>query len=341
MDRTTCCDSTTGNSMPIVRRGPANLPVRFETAGAHRVAVLTIDNPPVNALSFAYCAELLASLEAIDADGGCSAIVVTGANDTFSAGADVNDFQAPPPDGFVSVRDVVAAFDRSRCITVAAIDGTTLGGGLELALACDYRIATERSKFALPEVRLGLLPGAGGTQRLPRLIGARPALEFALRGRTHDAKRCRELGIVDRIVEADPVAAALELLGRDEIVKRRVAAMAVSLGADLPAQALPFVIASAHKMLPPEERGGRAAHAIVDAVAASVELPFDEGIARESRLFEQLAVSDDSKALRHLFFAERRLTDVEGVASLPPVALQNVGVLGAGTMGSGIALAFA
>jgi 3-hydroxyacyl-CoA dehydrogenase len=327
--------------MPTGSRRPANVPVQFVTAGAHRVAVLTLDNPPVNALSFSYCAELLASLAEIDADAECSAVIVTGANGTFSAGADVNDFQAPPPPGFVSVRDVVAAFHRSQRVTVAAIDGTTLGGGLELSLACDYRIASERSSFALPEVRLGLLPGAGGTQRLPRLIGARPALDFALRGRTLDAKRCLELGIVDRVVEADPVAAAIASIDRNEIEKRRVAGMAVVLGADLPAQALPFVVASAHKMLPSEERGGRAAHAIVDAVAAAVELPFDEGIARESRLFEQLAESDESKALRHLFFAERRLADVDGVPGVMPRTLQRIGVLGAGTMGTGIALAFA
>jgi 3-hydroxyacyl-CoA dehydrogenase len=317
------------------------LPVSYTTAGARRVAVLTIDNPPVNALSFAYSATLLEELASIQRDGECSAVVVTGANGTFSAGADVNDFQTPPPAGFVSVRDVVAALDATERMVIAAIDGAALGGGLELALACDARVATTRSTFALPEVRLGLLPGAGGTQRLPRLIGAQQALEFTLRGRTHDAKRCLELGIIDRIVDADPVAAALELVERGEVRKRRVGGLAAALGVDLPAQALPFVVASAHKLLPPELRGGRAAHAIVDAVAASVELPFDEGLAREARLFEELANSSESAALRHIFFAERRLTDVDGIAGVVPKQLQRIGVLGAGTMGSGIALAFA
>jgi 3-hydroxyacyl-CoA dehydrogenase len=317
------------------------LPVSYAAAGARRVAVLVIDNPPVNALSFAYSSTLLEELAAIQRDHECSAVVVTGANATFSAGADVNDFQTPPPVNFVSVRDVVAALDATERIVIAAIDGAALGGGLELALACDARVATARSTFALPEVRLGLLPGAGGTQRLPRLIGAQPAFEFTLRGRTHDAKRCLELGIIDRIVDVDAVAAALELLERGEVAKRRVAGLTAALGVDLPAQALPFVVASAHKLLPPEPRGGRAAHAIVDAVAASVEMPFDEGLAREARLFGELANSSESAALRHIFFAERRLTDVDGIAGVAPKQLQRIGVLGAGTMGSGIALAFA
>jgi 3-hydroxyacyl-CoA dehydrogenase len=317
------------------------LPVSYVPAGASRVAILTIDNPPVNALSFAYSAMLLGELVSIEGDAECAAIVVTGANATFSAGADVNDFQTPPPQKFVSVRDVVAAFDATTKIVVAAIDGAAFGGGLELALACDVRIASARSTFALPEVRLGLLPGAGGTQRLPRLIGAQAALEFMLRGRTHDAQRCLELGIVDRIAQGDPVAAAIELLGREEPAKRRIAAMTAALGVDLPAQALPFVVASAHKQLPPESRGGRAAHSIVDAAAAAVALPFDEGLAREARLFEELVRSCESAALRHIFFAERRLTDVDGLAGVTPKQLQRIGVLGAGTMGSGIALAFA
>jgi 3-hydroxyacyl-CoA dehydrogenase len=317
------------------------LPVSFAEAGEHRIAVLTLDNPPVNALSFAYSATLLADLESIPRDGSCSAIVITGANGTFSAGADVNDFQSPLPEHFVSVRDVVAAVDAAETVVVAAIDGAALGGGLELALACDVRIASARSTFGFPEVRLGLLPGAGGTQRLPRLIGAQPALEFALRGRTHDAKRCLELGIIDRIVDGDPVAEAVEFLSSGNVAKRRVAGMTAALGVDLPAQALPFVVASAHKMLPPEPRGGRAAHAIVDAVAASIELPFDEGLAREARLFDELARSSESAALRHVFFAERRLSEVDGIAGIVPKTLQRVGVLGAGTMGSGIALAFA
>lgn len=313
----------------------------FTSAGERRVAILTIDNPPVNALSFAYSASLIEELASVQGDTGCSAVVITGANETFSAGADINDFLTRPPAGFVSVRDVVSALDATERIAVAAIDGAAFGGGLEVALACDVRIATARSTFALPEVRLGLLPGAGGTQRLPRLIGAQQALEFSLRGRTHDAKRCLELGIIDRIVDGDPVAAALELLERGELTKRRVSEMTAALGVDLPAQALPFVVASAHKLLPPEPRGGRAAHAIVDAIAASIELPFDEGLAREARLFEELARSSESAALRHIFFAERRLTDVDGLAGVAPKQLQRIGVLGAGTMGSGIALAFA
>ncbi len=315
--------------------------VRFVDAGARRVAVLTLDRPPVNAMSFAYSAEIVEALATVERDEACSALIVCGAGGTFSAGADVGDFAAPPVGRPVSVRDVVAAVDRSTRVTIAAIDGACLGGGLELALACDVRIATERSTFALPEVRLGLLPGAGGTQRLPRAIGPQAALEFALRGRTHDARRCLELGIVDRVVEDNAVDLALESLVNGEVHKRRLAEIIASLGPSFPAQALPFVVATAHKALPPEDRGGRAAHAIVDAVAAAVTMPFDEGLAHEARLFEELAASSESAALLHLFFAERRLTDVPGLDAATARPLQRAGVLGAGTMGSGIALALA
>jgi len=317
------------------------LDVRFVDAGANRVAVLTLDRPPVNAMSFAYSAEIVEALATVERDEACSALVICGAGGTFSAGADVGDFAAPPVGRPISVRDVVAAIDRSARVTIAAIDGACLGGGLELALACDYRIASERSTFALPEVRLGLLPGAGGTQRLPRAIGPQAALEFALRGRTHDARACMKLGIVDRVVGESPDDVALALLTKGEVQKRRLADVAASLGPSVPEQALPFVTATAHKALPPEERGGRAAHAIVDAVAAAVTMPFDEGLAHEARLFEELAASSESVALRHLFFAERRLTDVPGLDGAQARPVQRAGVLGAGTMGSGIALALA
>ncbi|MBV8530507.1 MAG: enoyl-CoA hydratase/isomerase family protein, partial [Candidatus Eremiobacteraeota bacterium] len=153
------------------------------------VALITLDNPPVNALSFAYCAKLLEALEGAHADDVVQAVVFTGANGLFSAGADVNDFKDEAPPGAVTIRDVIAAIEASVKTHVAAIDGNCLGGGLELSLACDYRVATRNSKLGLPEIRLGLLPGAGGTQRLPRLIGARAALEFMLKGASISAER--------------------------------------------------------------------------------------------------------------------------------------------------------
>ncbi len=314
--------------------------------------IITLDNPPVNALSFAYSAKLLEMLEAAHADDTVQAIVITGANGLFTAGADVNDFNAEMPAGAVTIRDAIAAIERSGKVHVAAIDGSCLGGGLELALACDYRVATPSAKLGLPEIRLGLLPGAGGTQRLPRLIGARAALEFMLKGSSVPSQRALDLGIVDEVADGDLLEHAKRLANGP---KRRISQREAIIAKDLPLQAAPYVVAQAHKMVPAEENGGFAAHKLIDAVQAAVELPFAFGIAREARLFEELVRSKPSQALRHLFFAERELTKIDGIDMLrPPVTLrqaqgetggdriiQKAGVVGAGTMGSGIAIAFA
>jgi 3-hydroxyacyl-CoA dehydrogenase len=302
-----------------------------------RVVTVTLDNPPVNALSFAYCATLVRELQAAHADDDVEAIVITGSNGLFSAGADVNDFNAELPPDAVTIRDVIAAIDSSEKIHVAAIDGTCLGGALELALACDYRIATSRSKLGLPEIRLGLLPGAGGTQRLPRLIGARAALEFMLKGSSISAARAADLGIVDEDVERGVLERATAL-AEIPAPKRRISERTAIIAPDVPTQAAPFVVAQAHKMVPPENNGGYAAHKLIDAVQAAVELPFAYGVARETRLFDELARSAPSQALRHLFFAEREATSDYKEDALP---VRRVGVVGAGTMGSGIAIAFA
>src|SRR5579863_3659240 len=303
------------------------------------VKTITLDNPPVNALSFAYCAKLYEAIAAAQADDSVEAIVFTGRNGLFSAGADVNDFKNELPAGAVTIRDVIHAIETSVKLHIAAIDGVCLGGALELALACDYRIATPRSKLGLPEIKLGLLPGAGGTQRLPRLIGARAALEFMLKGSAVPAVRVLELGILDEIVEGNVVERAIALAA-EVPSKRRISAMRATIAPDVPMQAAPFVVAQAHKMVPPEENGGFAAHKLIDAVQAAVELPFAFGVAREARLFDELVHSEPSAALRHIFFAERELDKVDdGQARALPVA--KVGVVGAGTMGSGIAIAFA
>lgn len=305
------------------------------------IEVLVLDNPPVNALSFAFSAQLLAALEAALAGDAVAGVVLTGANGLFSGGADVNDFNAEMPANAKTIRDVIAAVERSSKLFAAAIDGNALGGGLELALACDYRVATRRSKVGLPEIKLGLLPGAGGTQRLPRLIGAQAALEFMLKGKSHPADKAKELGILDEVVEEDAVAAAVALLASAAAQRRRVSARHAIIGNNIPAQAGPFVVSAAHKLLPPEDNGGFAAHKLVDAVEAAVELPFAFGIAREARLFEELVRSAPSFALRHLFFAERELAKIPGLAPAQPLAIVKAGVVGAGTMGSGIAIAFA
>lgn len=317
---------------------------RIEGApGEPAVVVLTLDNPPVNALSFAFSAQLLAAVEAAENDPGVKAVAFAGGGGIFSGGADVNDFENEPTPETKTIRDVIAAVERGTKVYLAAIDGNALGGGLELSLACDYRIATMRSKVGLPEIKLGLLPGAGGTQRLPRLIGAQAALEFALKGAGYPAQRAKELGILDELVDdgGDVVAAAVALANRAPAERRRISQRSAIIGAGIPPQAGPFVVSQAHKMVPPEANGGFAAHKLIDAVEAAVELPFEFGIAREARLFEELVRSAPSLALRHVFFAERELAKVPGLAAARALTIEKAGVVGAGTMGSGIAIAFA
>jgi 3-hydroxyacyl-CoA dehydrogenase len=332
------------------------IPAEPSARDAERVRVITLDNPPVNALSFAYCAKLYKAIEAAHADDSVETMVFTGANGLFSGGADVNDFNNEPPAGAITIRDVIRAVELSVKPHIAAIDGVALGGGLELALTCDYRIATPRSKLGLPEIKLGLLPGAGGTQRLPRLIGARAGLEFMLKGSAVPAARVLELGILDEIVEGNVVERAISL-AKEVPPKRRISALQATIAPDVPMQAAPFVVAQAHKMVPPEENGGFAAHKLIDAVQAAVELPFAFGVAREARLFGELVRSEASLALRHLFFAERELSKIPALrpfdklraglaqadkaGSAQPLPVAKAGVVGAGTMGSGIAITFA
>ncbi|MBV8491802.1 MAG: enoyl-CoA hydratase/isomerase family protein [Candidatus Eremiobacteraeota bacterium] len=311
------------------------------------VRVLTLDNAPVNALSFAFSAQVLAAVEAAEADASVKAIVFTGANNIFSGGADVNDFTTEPTADTKTVRDVINAVERGKKTYVVAIDGNALGGGLELSLACDYRGATKRSKVGLPEIKLGLLPGAGGTQRLPRLIGAQAALEVMLKGNSIPAEKAKELGIIDELIDDEkPVDDAVEFAkkivsGDGPPLKNRISAKKAFIGKGIAAQAGPFVVSQAHKMVPPEDNGGFAAHKLIDAVEAAVEMPFEFGIAREARLFEELVRSAPSFALRHIFFAERELSKIPGLPHAEPKEIKRAGVVGAGTMGSGIAITFA
>ncbi|MBV9277366.1 MAG: enoyl-CoA hydratase/isomerase family protein, partial [Candidatus Eremiobacteraeota bacterium] len=199
------------------------------------VRVITLDNPPVNALSFAYSASLLRAVQAAEENAAIHAVVFAGANGIFSAGVDVNDFNSEITPQTITIRDVIAAVEMGRKTYIAAVEGTALGGALELALACDYRVAAQNAKVGLPEIKLGFIPGAGGTQRLPRLIGAQPALEMMLKGETVKANEARKRGILDEVVTQDVVQAAIELASRvrDAQPKRRVSERKVELGAGL------------------------------------------------------------------------------------------------------------
>jgi 3-hydroxyacyl-CoA dehydrogenase len=319
---------------------PAGL-VRGETRDGIRV--ITIDNPPVNALSFKTSAALLAEFEAADADAAVRAIVITGANGFFSGGADINDFLSVPEPGTKTVRDVVAALEKSNKTIVAAIDGAALGGGLETALTCDYRVASPKSKVGLPEILLGIIPGAGGTQRLPRLLatknplnygGIQMALQFMLEGKPKDAKPAKGMGILDEIVEGDVVARAVELAKEKAGTKNRISQLKILVP--------PPLVALAHGMVPPEDKGGYAAHKLIDAMEAASDLDYKFGIAREARLFDELVRSAPAQSAMHIFFAERELGKVPGIsADVKPKEIGSAAVLGAGTMGTGIAMVFA
>jgi 3-hydroxyacyl-CoA dehydrogenase len=306
------------------------------------IRLLTLDNPPVNALSFALCAELHAAIKAAEADAAIATVIITGTGGMFSGGADVNDLnnlKAAPEPGTITIRDVIDAIERGTKTYVAAIDGNALGGGFELALASDYRVATASSRVGLPEIKLGLLPGAGGTQRLPRLIGANDALQMMLKGELIKAPEAKAKTLLDEVVDADVVGAAKAFAGKP---RRRLAHLQAQLGvANLGLFATPFVVAQAHKMVPPEDNGGYAAHKLIDAVQAAVELPFERGSARELRLFAELLQSEPSKALRHVFFAERELGKIPGLPPSEALSIKKAAVIGGGTMGTGIAITFA
>ncbi len=313
----------------------------IETKDSNGVRVITLDNPPVNALSFALCAQLLPLIEAADGGRAVDAVVFTGANGIFSGGADVNDFTTEPGPETKTIRDVIAAVEGSSKVFVVAIDGNALGGAFELSLVCDYRIATKRSRLSFPEIQLGLLPGAGGTQRLPRLVDVQEALQIMLKAVRIPAEEALAKGILDEIVDGDVVEAAIALAHRSEGAKRRLSERRAILPKGVVPQALPFLVSQAHKMVPPEESGGYAAHKLIDAVEAAVTLPFKYGLAHEYRLFDELVRSKPSLALRHVFFAERALSKIPGLAEAEPRTVAKAGVIGGGTMGTGIAICFA
>jgi len=318
-------------------------PVRAETRDG--VRILTLDNPPVNALGSAVCALLVRAIEAADADPAIGGIVFAGANGLFTGGADVNEFHSPPPAGSKNIRDVIAVIEKSNKTFVAAIDGNALGGGLELALACDYRVGGANARTGLPEILLGLIPGAGGTQRLPRLLAARNpmnsglagvqmALDMMLKGEAKNAKQAKGMGILDELTEGDVVDRAVELAKAKAGTKERVSRFSFIV--------IPSLTAMAHGMVPPEERGGYAAHKLIDAVQAASEMEFKYGLAHERRIFEELVRSGPAQAAIHLFFAERELNKIPGLSSgIKPKEIKNAAVVGAGTMGTGIAMVFA
>ena len=260
------------------------------------------------------------------------AIVLAGARGTFSGGADMKNFGVTPPPR-PHTRDLIDAMEASEKPIVAAVDGVAMGGGLEVALACDARVAAPGARLALPEITRGLLPGAGGTQRLPRLIGVPAALGMILSGEAVDAARAEQLGLVDRVAPGDVVDAAVDLA-------RTLAGTPRRRLSERAAERDDAAIAAARAKAQPEARGGLAEHAAIACVEDAVTVPFAEGLARERERFVALIDSEQSKARIHVFFAEREAA--KPPAGAPQAApVRTAAVVGGGTMGTGIAMACA
>jgi 3-hydroxyacyl-CoA dehydrogenase len=310
-----------------------NEPVTSSIDG--EIAVVMIDSPPVNAVNQGVRAGLQRVFTELRAKPGVKAVVLGCAGKTFVAGADIKEFDtgiAPP-----GYHEVLRLIEDSPIPVVAAVQGTALGAGTEIALACHYRVAHEGARFGLPELSLGIIPGAGGTQRLPRVVPLETALDMALTGKPLPAAKAAEAGLADRVVGGDVIPAAVayarELVAggggprrtREQPVKG--AAGAVELFAARRAQV-------ARTM-----RNRQSPIALITALQAAVEQAFDEGLKVEGRLSSQLEQATESKALRHLFYAEREVRKIPGLAAgIAPRPISRVGIVGAGTMGGGIAM---
>ena len=308
-------------------------PVSYERVDG--IGVVTVDNPPVNALSHAVRQGLHDAIQAAQQDDS-QAVLILCAGRTFIAGADITEFGKPPREPHLP--DLCNTIEASSKPVVAAIHGTALGGGLEVAMSCHYRCALPGAKAGLPEVKLGLLPGAGGTQRLPRLVGAVAALDMMTGGNPVGAAEAASLGLIDKLVDGELRAAALAWCR--ELVAAGAARRVTS---ELPVAGVPQDTLEAYRdSLAKRARGQVAPQRIVDCVEAALTRPFAEGLAIERGKFMECMQSPQSAALRHMFFAEREAAKVRGLPKDTPLReVRKVGVIGAGTMGGGIAMNFA
>ncbi len=300
------------------------------------VAVLTVNNPPVNALSVGVPQGIVDGVRRACADDAVRAVVLAGGGRTFIAGADISEFFNPPKGDNPTILDAIDAIENASKPVIAGIHGTALGGGLEVALACHYRCGAVGSQYGLPEVRLGLLPGAGGTQRLPRLIGPERALPLMASGDFVPAEKAEKLGIIDHVTTDDTIDGAVAFA-----LTRFGAALRKIRDIETPKPAHPDYFDNFTKSIARRQRGFLAPFHIVECVRAAVELPFDEGIARERALFTECHQSSQARAQIHLFFAERTAARIPDVPrNTPTKRVDSAAVLGAGTMGGGIAMNF-
>ncbi len=300
------------------------------------VAVISFANPPVNGLSHAVRAGITGALDRAQSDPNVRAIVLRGAGGLFSGGADIRELGTPASTAEPSLRRLIDLVETSAKPVVAAIVGTCLGGGLELALAAHYRVASAQARLGLPEVKLGLLPGAGGTQRLPRLVGVETAIDMIVGGQPVPATGLANTALLDRVVNGDPLAGAVELAASADVAIRPPPRTR-DIPLDEPnlaalCEAVRARLKSERPLLPAPVRA-------LDAIEAAGK-PFDDGLDVEWRAFLELMETPESKGLRHAFFAERGAGKVDGITPSTPVRpLGQAAVIGAGTMGAGIAVA--
>ncbi|RST88195.1 3-hydroxyacyl-CoA dehydrogenase [Aquibium carbonis] len=305
------------------------------------IAVVTLDNPPVNSLSHHLREPLDAALRDLRDDASVAAVVIHCAGRTFIAGADITEFNTPKATASPNLRELIVTLETFAKPTVAAIHGTAFGGGLELAMGCHFRVADGRAQFGLPEVKLGLLPGAGGTVRLPRLIGPEKALSAIVSGNPIGAEAALADGLVDAVYDDDLVANAITFAregisaGKPLVAVRDREKKLAAARNDL--AGFDSQIAEVLK----KAKGLDAPKRCADAVRNALTMPFDEALVTERKYFVELVDGDQSKAQRHLFFAQREAAKVQGIGpDVKPRAVKRVGVIGAGTMGGGIAMSF-
>jgi len=303
------------------------------------IAVITLKNPPVNALAVRLRAAVVDALERAAGDAAIRAVVIVGSGAAFCGGADVAEFNTPALFAAPSLEDLFTLIENSPKPVVAAINALAFGGGLELALACHYRVASSSAQLGLPEVKLGILPGAGGTQRLPRLVGAERALNMIVSGKAEAARDLSKTDLLDSTVEGDVLAAAIAFAMRI-IAEKLPAKKARDIKIDFPNAEAFFQFSRG--AIAPLAKNYPAPLKCVDAVEAAVLKPFDEGMRIEGSLFVELLNSPESKALRHAFFAARAASKIPDIPPSTPLrSIQTVAVIGAGTMGGGIAMNFA
>lgn len=304
------------------------------------IAVLTADSPPVNALGYDVRKSIIDGFERASADVNINAIVLICKGRTFFAGADIREFGSEPK--FPILLEVIASIESSPKLTIAALHGTPLGGGLEIALACHYRIALATTRVGLPEVKLGLLPGAGGTQKLPRLTGIPAALEIITSGRQIKSGEALKLGIIDKVCIGDNLAGEAIAFAKELVYQNAARTLVSERNEKTVEHRGQTEIYDAFRAKNSKRfRGFKSVENIIKAIKASADLPYQQGLKLERELFSQLLESRDAAAQRHVFFAERETSKIPDIPKTTPVRpINNVGIIGAGTMGGGIAMNF-